>query len=201
MPVEASEILLQLIFWLPNDNRLWWLWAEVLNARRSFPAAADIMVDLVQNRRLDNVQELFQHRRILTEAVTTWREITKTPHFASELLWAVQPRGGLLVPGAGSLGYDSVASFRTWYESQTPPPPPAPARALPDWRTIIVAFVGGCMVTILVRLQMNQWRRPLPVQATPDDEDVPPEEPAPEEPTLQATPGQPESLVNPAGEP
>jgi tetratricopeptide (TPR) repeat protein len=172
LPLEATEVVLQLIFWLPNDDRLWWLWAEVLNARRNIPLAAEIMIDLVDNRRLGNVQDLFRHRQVLTDAYQTLQAINKTPSFASKLLWTVRPRGGLLAPGVGNEASEALALFPIWYEGQQSPQTSA-VRVLPDWRTIVVSFVAGCLVTVLVRLQMSQWRRHFPIHPDAEEETPP----------------------------
>src|SRR5262249_35449698 len=51
IPADALLIVDQLLLWMPNDNRLYWLQGELLNARGDVRAAATIFEDLVQNRK------------------------------------------------------------------------------------------------------------------------------------------------------
>ena len=69
LPANARQIVEQLLVWLPDDNRLYWLLAELLNAHGDpddVEAARKILDDLSWSRgfRTDLLQE---HRRILAE--------------------------------------------------------------------------------------------------------------------------------------
>lgn len=113
-----------------------------------------------------------------------------------DLLWRLQPRGGLLSPGIGIALTEGTALLAPMifqdmvqkgiHPSPYPPQPPPreesrqPAPLLLDWRQIIVSFVAGILTAILIRLQILEWRRrgPVPVTMT---EPTPPASPPEEE--------------------
>ena len=62
---QYDAIVQQLALWLPNDTRLYWLLAELLNADGQYKEAEKIMDECVgESRKYDSV-ELKEHRRIL----------------------------------------------------------------------------------------------------------------------------------------
>jgi tetratricopeptide (TPR) repeat protein len=63
---EATAAVQQLLFWLPDDTRLYWLLAELYNARGDVQAAAAILDECVDARRA-GYDELRDHRRILKD--------------------------------------------------------------------------------------------------------------------------------------
>src|SRR5262249_12448225 len=65
LPPNAVQIVEQLLLWLPDDNRLYWLLGELLNARGEVPAAKAIFDDLA-NRGF-RPDALVAHRRKLAE--------------------------------------------------------------------------------------------------------------------------------------
>jgi tetratricopeptide (TPR) repeat protein len=163
MPVEATDIVLQLLFWMPQDERLLWLFAEILNAQRDIISAAAIMNELVDTRRL-GIPELRNHRKVLAQAAETLKAIAPTReegnHLTSSLLWAFQPRSGLLPAVVGFAGNEALGGLPLFVQNMQPPADIRPqSNLLLFWRQMIVAFVAGSLVTILVRLQMAQWRR------------------------------------------
>jgi hypothetical protein len=82
---KELPIVQQLLTWLPQDDRLYWLLGELLNIQegdsseqtaQNKQAAAGILDDCVWNRKLSNVPLLMQHRKVLKEALVveepTW---------------------------------------------------------------------------------------------------------------------------------
>jgi len=185
LPPDALFTVVQLLVWQPNDDRLLWLLAEILNAdHQIFPAAA-ILKDLVFNRGISNVPELTRHRRVLVRATEVLQAFAKADQaeFAGlQLLWAVRPHGGLLSPGIGIAATEGTALqaaviFQDMVRKEKWPPQippivvsprddsPNPVPILLNWRQIIVSFIAGILTTILIRLQIIEWRRRSPVQA------------------------------------
>jgi len=69
LPPDAFEIVVQLLVWLPNDARLYWLYGELLNAKGEIRAAQHVLIQLADSWRLSNVRELMQHRTVINQAV------------------------------------------------------------------------------------------------------------------------------------
>ncbi len=70
LPPDAVAIVQQLLIWLPQDTRLYWLLGELLNARGDVIDADKVFAECVDARRF-NVAELREHRRIVKEARET----------------------------------------------------------------------------------------------------------------------------------
>jgi len=64
---DSLAIVQQLLLWLPEDTRLYWLMGELYNAQGDIDAAAIIFEDCVWNRRFD-AAELREHRKVVLEA-------------------------------------------------------------------------------------------------------------------------------------
>jgi tetratricopeptide (TPR) repeat protein len=92
------------------------------------------------------------------------------------ILWALAPPCPMSVPCAGpaatEAGWSATAAaieklqreelFGRPVDSPPPPPvnPPQETRSeLPDWRVLGVGFGAGAVVTVLVGLQWNEWKR------------------------------------------
>jgi hypothetical protein len=65
LPMDALEATAQLLLWVPNDNRLYWLYAELLNGRGFVQDAKGILIDLHDNR---SVRPVRAHLRVLEAA-------------------------------------------------------------------------------------------------------------------------------------
>jgi hypothetical protein len=67
--LKGNEVAIvqQLLTWLPNDNRLYWLFGELLNASGDIAAAATILDDCVYNQNM-TAPLLKDHRSILKQA-------------------------------------------------------------------------------------------------------------------------------------
>jgi tetratricopeptide (TPR) repeat protein len=170
LPGDAESVVLQLLLWRPHDNRLYWLYGELLNARGQVDAAALVLRDLVVNRQA-RYDELMQHYRILKSAAPL-AEALKERRTRAALLWTTAPRGQFAAAGVGPLAQEMgwAAVFIQAGEDRdgVPPPPPSTLAAtttpprgdwLPDWRTIAVSFVAGVLVAWLVGLQWREWGR------------------------------------------
>jgi hypothetical protein len=170
VPVDATLIALQLVVWLPFDDRLYWLLGELLNASGNVQYAYDVFDELVYARRVDT-RELAQHRQVLRDAVLAYKAWGE-PGTRLALLWALSP------PAAGSLtqaGAPFAAQFkpqlaagpalRPGGDSAVETPPPPPPNWLPDWRPLAVGFGAGVVVALLGALQWREWRRKRPAPA------------------------------------
>jgi tetratricopeptide (TPR) repeat protein len=78
LPPNALAIVQQLLLWFPNDTRLLWLMAELLNAQGQTQDADKVMQQCVDARRY-SAAALMEHRRVLQEALTPpgWRPTTQ----------------------------------------------------------------------------------------------------------------------------
>ncbi len=172
VPEDAILIALQLVVWLPFDDRVYWLLGELLNASGSVQAAYDVLDELVYARRMD-ARELAQHRQVLRDAAMAYKAWLE-PGTQLSLLCALSP------PAAGGLnraGAPWAAQFKPQLSAgpalgpggggggETAPPPPP--NWLPDWRPLGVGFGAGVVVALLGALQWREWRRkrPAPVPA------------------------------------
>jgi hypothetical protein len=177
LPADALLLIEQLLWWLPMDNRLYWLLAELLNACGEVVEAADVLKDLVEVRQYTMSPELRQHYLILqaarpiAEAITSSR--TQIPGFDVLLLWAVAPR-----ESTGALGLGPLVQQAGWTaalkQAQDPTglggPPEADSakplsdspNQLPSWQPMVVCFVAGVLVTLLLGFQLRQSRRLRP---------------------------------------
>ncbi len=68
LPKDALAIVQQLVLWLPDDTRLYWLLGELLNAQGDLAGANVVFGECRDNRRFD-AQELQQHHRVIKEAL------------------------------------------------------------------------------------------------------------------------------------
>jgi hypothetical protein len=68
LPPDAPALVQQLLVWMPEDDRLYWLYGELLNAQGA-ARPAHFVLDYCLGQRNYNVPELREHRRILDEAL------------------------------------------------------------------------------------------------------------------------------------
>jgi tetratricopeptide (TPR) repeat protein len=68
LPPDAVAVVQQLLIWLPDDHRLYWLLGELYNARGDLAAAANVFQDLQWSRRFD-APALREHRQVVLEAL------------------------------------------------------------------------------------------------------------------------------------
>ena len=70
LPKDALAIVQQLVLWLPDDTRLYWLLGELLNAQGDVADANVVLDECRYNRRFD-AEELQQHHRLIKEALAS----------------------------------------------------------------------------------------------------------------------------------
>lgn len=111
LPDDAVALVEQLLMWLPDDTRLYWLLGELLNAQGDVQDAAAVFEDCVWNRGW-NVDTLKEHRRIARDAKPAAAEapladisVANTPPRPSPTppSWLPGPRKLALVGGLGGL--------------------------------------------------------------------------------------------------
>ncbi len=79
LPRNAVEIVEQMLVWLPNDMRLYWLLGEVLNAQGDVKAARKIFDEIVYDQKV-RAKTLMERRQILNN----WAEPQDPPPFNSD---------------------------------------------------------------------------------------------------------------------
>jgi hypothetical protein len=69
IPADAIATVQQLLFWLPNDSRLYWLLAELYNAAGDLDSAAIIFDECIDSRRFQP-ELLRDHRRKVKDEIS-----------------------------------------------------------------------------------------------------------------------------------
>lgn len=167
LPSDAEALVIQMMLWQPRDNRLYWLYGELLNARGQV-ADAFAVLNSLDDIRIGSPRELHGHRGVLQRAQKSL-EFWDYPNWQT-LSWIAAPRGQLLPPGIGSIAYemgwatvfkatDPAAVMSPPVAPPTEPAAPPAGTSLPDWRHLTVSFITGIVVAVLAVLQWQQWRR------------------------------------------
>jgi hypothetical protein len=182
LPPDAIHVVVQLLLWLPNDDRLYWLLGELLNARGNVLLAERIMDELVYARGNTRVRELQEHRRALVQVKESAAELAR-PTTQALLLWVAAPRGMMQAPVAGPLAYECVWDAFHYYQpylselegarattpaAEAQPTASPPPSWLPNWRHIGVGFVAGAAVALLAQMQWRESRRRRQALASSD---------------------------------
>ncbi len=198
LPEEAPWMVEQLLVWDPTDERLYWLMGELLNARGDILSANVIFQDLFIRAKLTGLPVLRAHRNELDQAVKAQHAyltaIEGKPYLGYQVFSALQPRGGLVPPVVGSAAGEAcflLGPIRVQETLATQgggpgpriPVEPPPPRLL-DWRQITVSFVAGILTAILVRFQIQEWRRRGLGFAPPAEASSPPPPEQPGEPVM-----------------
>lgn len=173
LPFDALWIVEQLLIWMPGDQRLSWLFGELLNANGDVGVASMVFNRLVEQG--VKYPELREHRQILNDAKPSGARWTNDLTSCAQVFWLLFPRGATLPPGAASVALESgPAAFqeglRQVAKKETVPQLPSKGSAsapepqesklwLPDLRHIIVSFVAGVLVTLLGTMQVREIRR------------------------------------------
>lgn len=166
LPPEAVHLTAQLVYWLPHDNRLYWLLGETLNANGQVSEAYEVVRELVDARGF-SPRELREHRKVLLEAREAAREWQDNGNRnLRRLMLALAPRGVGLAPGASAflpeagwaatLGPMEQSQGQSWIPV-TAQPAPSPNRGLPDWKTVTVSAIFGALAALILQ---QQFRRP-----------------------------------------
>lgn len=104
LPADALAVVQQLLLWLPDDTRLYWLFGELLNANGDVAGAAAVFAECRDSRRFD-APDLQKHRQVVQEALAQLPPppgldagLPTTPEATQSWLAG---KGRLLVVGAG----------------------------------------------------------------------------------------------------
>lgn len=86
LPANAIAIVQQLLLWMPDDARLYWLLGELYYAAGDIDSAATIFGECVDSRRLD-ARALRERRKAVLDAIAA-RPVPKVPDWKpSETRW------------------------------------------------------------------------------------------------------------------
>jgi tetratricopeptide (TPR) repeat protein len=179
---EALQVVQQLLFWLPDDGRLYWLFGELANAEGNLAAAYDAMNDAVDLFRL-SAPALKQHRLVLQEALD-WRDVVDRvaagaamPRLqawvARNIFWGI---ASSLAPVDMSAHMNRAIMIRPPPRGQVrlgiqmlqpdpnmtlPPPPGKPAEQLFALESHHWFMIAGAVVLIglLIAMQVREMRR------------------------------------------
>jgi hypothetical protein len=91
LPDDAVAVVQQLLLWLPQDARLYWLLGELYNAQGDVAAAATIFKECADSRNFQP-KLLHEHRRIVQDALLTSAPVAPP----KENKW----RSGLIIGGS-----------------------------------------------------------------------------------------------------
>jgi hypothetical protein len=182
-PPDALAVVGQLLYWLPFDNRLTWLYGELLNQSGDAVGAHKALQEIVEVRK-ERVRPIVNHYRELDKGAEDRVELQKAV-WANRRMLLFLARPHTAVPGAGAaeLGLEGTAIVGTEtaktadeglprFDSKPlprlPETPQAPAGSwLPDWRTVVVSFAAGMLFMGLVLLQWREWSRRRALSQTP----------------------------------
>jgi tetratricopeptide (TPR) repeat protein len=137
LPMDAMPLVQQLLMCIPLDSRLFWAYAEILNAQGEVAIASTILdKDLMYNRGYRPAQ-LRAHRNVLREA------LEKDPRFKPSEKGPVELP---ITPGGQPQATNSTDSTddKGW---------------LPNVRDLGVGFISGLVVGVLLLFQFRQFRR------------------------------------------
>lgn len=171
LPINAMDILVQLLFWLPRDDRLFWQYGELAVALGHIDEGYQVIDSLVANAL--NYKGLRQHRRAVKDALELMRVLWPQRYAPSVALAVpVVPTGGAagaglhLVSALGTNGPGVLAALEKMDRERReqaftgPPTPPPVEPPLPfNWRHITASFAFGFLVAALVGFQLQEWRR------------------------------------------
>jgi tetratricopeptide (TPR) repeat protein len=106
LPKDALAAVQQLVLWLPDDTRLYWLLGELYNAEGDVAAAAKVFEDCVWSRRFD-AAALREHRKVVQAAKPKAEPLVleaEAPKSAEDSpSWLPSTRQLLLVGGGAAL--------------------------------------------------------------------------------------------------
>ncbi|HVS39240.1 MAG TPA: tetratricopeptide repeat protein [Gemmataceae bacterium] len=187
LPPDAYAIVSQLLIWSPNDSRLYWQLAELLNTYGYVPDAVKIFDEISFGGSL-NIEAFKSHRKALknaaAEAGAVNELIQRDPaKFESDLytlMWLTSPRGLLQPPLIGDTANEAllaapVPAFAALYQQQQeqtrqrlmdqlrqmqpqqPAAPPAPAPAASGWADWRPLGIGFAAGLIVAVLAALQW--------------------------------------------
>lgn len=175
LPPDAPQLVAQLVFWSPRDDRLYWLLGEVLNSRNQVVEAYAVFDDLSDHRKRNVAnRELMLHRRALEEPALGRKKqlelLAQQPTVLLAVAQAAIPPAGaeVLGPGPGAIQAllpAVIAAHRPPEVGLPDPPgfkPPHGPPGVPppvDWQAMAVGFASGAVVAVLALMQIRQWRQ------------------------------------------
>jgi hypothetical protein len=166
VPPDALQIVAQLVWWRPFDNRLFWLYGEMLNYHGDVAHAQMVLDELSKFDGTRKFSPRALHRHLLELEET----LKVGPNERSWALFAAAPRD----PSAGfayqvGLAGTAAATQKLYKEEPTipsevpagrvSPPSPSAGSWLPDWRTVAVSFAAGLFVMAMIQFQWREWSR------------------------------------------
>ncbi len=130
LPADATDLIRQLVVWLPLDNRVYWLLGEVNNATGETVEARRIMEELANARQMRHVRLLGRHLEVLKNA----------------------PPQSLPKETAGPNVTDEASS------GNAPTQPELTVNLGSFWRIFLVGIATGAMGAVLIRWQLAGLR-------------------------------------------
>jgi hypothetical protein len=175
LPVNAVDLLTQLVVWFPSDMRLYWQLGQLLGSVGSVEQSALIAVELVESGMGRSFKGLPQQRRALLDAAGSYKALfdpeSSVPRGQLLASLLLLPRPLFAPPGIGDAAYAAgcAATVPAVIEFSKPPIPPLPeegiqvdlgaAPAVFNFLHLAFSFGFGFLVAMLLGMQVQQWRR------------------------------------------
>jgi tetratricopeptide (TPR) repeat protein len=180
LPKDAVLIVQQLLIWMPDDNRLYWLLGELLNAQGDVEGATTVFSDFLKKYAYqqetgnwpsaDNVKEdkPINEKRWLPKFADTYPEVG--PRLQALLEYNAP------TPNVAEVGRSGFKDPSTDNPQSPSPSPPGPEKQVAgkievDWlQALAVGFGCGLVVGLIVARQWREMRRRRQAQALPPAE-------------------------------
>lgn len=164
---DALFQVLQLWLWYPEDDRLSWLLAEILNANGQVDGNIEIAEKLMKNlgnKGLNDRPDLRNHRHVLAAAVDVLRELRRPENrFRTTVFWAMLPP---LNPLCGiGMGLNWTGPTAAILAESLPPASSSTSQEQSNpvyqlnWKEIFISFIAGSIFTAFLYLQIREWNR------------------------------------------
>ena len=130
LPEDATDLIRQLVVWMPLDNRVYWLLGEVNNASGETDEARRILEELANARQMRHVRLLGRHLEVLKNT----------------------PPQTVATDNGGSTTADQSPP------GDPPPQPELTVNLGSFWRIFLVGIATGAMGSVLIRWQLASLR-------------------------------------------
>ena len=130
LPEDATDLIRQLVVWMPLDNRVYWLLGEVNNASGETDEARRILEELANARQMRHVRLLGRHLEVLKNT----------------------PPQTVATDNGGSTTADQGPP------ADPPPQPELTVNLGSFWRIFLVGIATGVMGSVLIRWQLASLR-------------------------------------------
>ncbi len=181
LPPDALPIVQQLLVWLPDDLRLYWLYGELLNARGEFASALEVFTEVNQKLNsfdkpgLDPFTKKSPKRdpRFLKgpfpPPVNRDEDFSRLPLLHKEHLLALRAAKKAAKDAFEREVQTQPANPQSPAVTKPPPPPPSAVKgALPiDFRSLAVGFAFGLLMAFFGYWQLREIRRRLQGRVAP----------------------------------